>query len=97
MMIKDLDFKEHPACALSVRAVADFKNGYGASIVSGEMFYTNAETPFEIAVLHGEAICYDSGLTDDVFGYLTEDEANRVLAAIEALPKKEALCLEHQV
>lgn len=86
MLINELKFETHPIGAGGARAVAEFDNGYKASVVTGEMFRSRSDAPYEVAVLDEDGITYDTPVTDDVLGYLTEDEANDVLAAIEALP-----------
>ena len=66
-----------------------FDNGYGVSIVNipSEILGDN----LELAVLKGNIyaweICYDSGLTEDVFGHLTEKELLKTIDEVKALPK----------
>ena len=89
MKIEDLDFKPHPTSTSGTHAETFFANGYGTSIVTGRMFYTTDSQPYEIAVLKGTKeqsdICYSTDVTDDVLGYLTEDEANMTLKMISDL------------
>ncbi|MCW8960168.1 MAG: hypothetical protein OQK29_01310 [Ignavibacteriaceae bacterium] len=85
MKINELEFKDHPAGIGGKRATHHFKNGWGVSVIFGGPFYTKNNT-YEIAVLKDDEISYDSGLTDDVFGYLSEDEANQVLNDVQSLP-----------
>lgn len=62
-----------------------FDNGYGASVITGGIAYCNEAQPYELAVLeHGE-LCYDTPITDDVIGYLTNDEVFDLLDRIEQL------------
>lgn len=67
-----------------------FENNYGASVIRGGSY---AYGGLEMAVLrfHSEGegfdICYDTPITDDVIGYLEEDQLNKLLADIEALVK----------
>jgi hypothetical protein len=69
-----------------------FKNGYGASIISGGMAYGSNEGLLEIAVIRylGDGdefeLCYDTEVTSDVIGHLTRDDARRILDQIAALP-----------
>lgn len=69
------------------RWVIGFKNGYEASIITGKYTYTDKEHPYELAVLKNGELCYDTPITNDVIGYLTEDEVGEILEKIEALPK----------
>ena len=85
MKVTDLEFKAY-ATGSGGQAVIKFPNGFGASIVTGPLFYSSLERPYEIAVLDSEgSLTYDTSVTDNVCGYLTEDEANEILAQIEAL------------
>jgi len=90
MKVTELDHKPHPSLP-GTQAIVQFKNGFGASIISGSMFYSRPGCPYEIAVLDSEGkITYDTPITDDVCGYLTEEEANELLAQIEALPPNQS-------
>ena len=67
--------------------VIGFKNGYQASIITGEYTLTNKYYPYELAVLKNGELCYDTPITDKVIGYQTADEVGKILEKIEALPK----------
>ena len=84
MKFEDLDFKPHGIPG-GMRAVVNFPNGYGASVISGPMFYTRPGAPYELAVMRGESLCRDTELTDDVLGYLTAEDVTMYLEKIEAL------------
>lgn len=90
---KDLDFKPH-AHMPGLQAELDFDNGYGISVVRFKCFgkrygsYTNDETEWECAVMHEGDLCYDSGVTEDVIGYLHEPEVSDLMKQIQELPKK---------
>lgn len=96
MKITDLDWKPWGSKREQIgsfegaaRAAVDFPNGYGASCLRGGPFYTDNGT-YEIGVMHDGSLDYENPVADgDVRGYLSEDDANTVLAEIEALPKKE--------
>ena len=62
-----------------------FDNGYGASVITGVIAYCNEEHPYELAVLEHDELCYDTPITDDVLGYLTEDDVSDLLDRIEQL------------
>ena len=86
MNIYELNFKHNPYAG-GKQARIHFNNGYGASVVTGsEASYTNDKLPYELAVLKGEEICYDTGLTSDVFSYQTAEDIEKVLDQIESLP-----------
>lgn len=66
--------------------ILSFKNGYQASVITGKMFYSSDDEPYEVAVMRNDEIVYDTPITNDVLGYLTAHEVNDVLAKIEDLP-----------
>lgn len=63
-----------------------FPNGYEASVVCHDFSYGRASGLFELAVQVDGNCYYETPITDDVLGYLTEDDVQRTLAEIEALP-----------
>lgn len=82
----DLDFRTFRD---GVQAIAEFPNGYGASVVKHGFSYGGSDGLYELAVLDmldGGALCYDTPITDDVLGRLTPDDVTGVLAAIAVLP-----------
>lgn len=68
-----------------IRAIVNFDNNYGASIIKTNKSYGNEEGLYELAVTHNGDICYDTPITANVIGYLTEDEVTELLQKIEAL------------
>ena len=68
-----------------------FDNGYGASVI--DYGYGSSQGLKELAVLHSNnnELCYATPITDDVIGYLTDDDLADVLTRIEAL-KPNHLC-----
>lgn len=86
--VTELEWKPHPTGLGGQRAFIEFPNGYGASVVFGGPFYTDNGT-YEIGVFHSGSLDYDNPVANgDVIGYLHEDEANKTLADIAALPAK---------
>jgi len=90
MKFEDLKFENDALGALSglsmmKRARVNFPKGYGASVVSGDFTYSDEVQPYELAVLKNGSLCYDSGLTEDVIGYLSEDGVTELLQRIENL------------
>ena len=68
------------------QVIFEFKNGYGASVITGSIAYGGLNGLFEIAVTRNGYLCYDTPITNDVIGYLTIDEVLKVLNDIEQLP-----------
>ena len=81
---EDLEFKPHTS-GYGSRARIDFNNGYGASIVFGNMFYSNGIDTYELAVMKDGDLCYSSGITNDVIGYITKDEVTEYMKQIQEL------------
>jgi len=87
MKFVELSFKEQNPDIGGFRAVIKFDNGYGASVITGgKLSYTNERSPYEIAVLKGDELCYDTIITRDVLAYQTEKDVARVLNEIAELP-----------
>lgn len=64
-----------------------FTNGYGASVVRGPYTYGGDRGLWELAVTdHDGHLNYETPITDDVIGYLTEPAVKDLLAQIAALP-----------
>lgn len=70
------------------RAVVNYDNGYQASVITGGWAYSTEDEPYEIAVMCNYDLCYDTHITNDILGYLTEEAANEVLQQIAALPNR---------
>lgn len=85
MNVSDLNFEAHPAGMGGTRAKHTFENGFGVSVITGAMFYTDENRPYEIAVTDKDGITYDTHITDDVIGHLSEAEANKIIADVAAL------------
>ena len=75
-----------------------FPNGFGASVIKGLYSYGGPDGLFELAVLKftGEddnfSLCYETPITEDVIGYLTEAEVNKYLSKIYKLPASDVKC-----
>ena len=82
---KDLEFKEHPINDGVVSRIV-FDNGYGASVVRHEYSYGGKDGLYELAVLSNEGeLTYDTPITNDVLGYLTDKDVTEVLIKIQQL------------
>lgn len=97
MNFSDLNFQPHinyPDRGIAAKHF--FPNGYGVSVVRfttpyGYLggSYGAEEGLYEVAVLKGVEdnweICYDTPITSDVLGYLSEEEVEVLLYEIENL------------
>jgi len=82
---KDLEFNTHPSGMGGKQAVITFDNGYGASIIIGSTWYSNGIDTYELAVLCNRKLDYSTYITDDVLGYLTEQEVSEYMKKIQEL------------
>jgi hypothetical protein len=84
-------FKTLPSNQINdgIQYLAFYPNGYGASIVQHKYSYGHDQGSWELAVIKGTEedwnICYDTPITSDVLGYLSEADVEDVLLQIEAL------------
>lgn len=80
----DLEFAEAPFGSV-VRAGLEFDNGYGVSVVEEGMMLKDYAFIYEVAVLKDGSLCYDSGITEDVFRFQTSDEVSEIMLKIQKL------------
>lgn len=67
-----------------------FANGYGASVIKRSGSYGYKEDLWELAVLDSDGeLTYDTPITNDVLGHLTDEEVRETLAEIRELPGEE--------
>jgi hypothetical protein len=81
----DLEFKQDMLRGLNAARVM-FDNGYGASVVVGPHTYGGEDGLYELGVLGKDGkLTYDTPVTDDVEGYLSEDDVTKLLEQIQKL------------
>jgi len=81
----DLEFKQDIQRGLNAARIM-FDNGYGASVVIGPYTYGGENGLYELGVLGKDGkLCYDTPVTGDVEGYLSEDDVTRLLEQIQNL------------
>jgi len=81
----DLVFKYDKQRELSAAKVI-FDNGYGASVVKGEHTYGGRDGLYELAVLGQDGkLTYETPVTNDVEGYLNEDDVTILMKQIQNL------------
>lgn len=78
-----------------VQRLYRFRNGYGASVIKGTYTYGGPQGCWELAVLSwpeatdsadGWELTYDTPITSDVVGWLSEDDVQELLHRVKALP-----------
>ena len=82
---QELIFQSHPI-GMGKQCIVQYPNGYGASIVQGPHTYGGPNGLYELAVFgkNGE-ITYDTPITNDVLGHLSEEEVEKILTNIKNL------------
>lgn len=83
----DLIFKPRSGGG-GIAARLNFPNGYTASVVRGDFTYGGPAGLYEMAVLLGDSIVYDTPVTDDVLGHLTEGDVTEHLNEVARLPPR---------
>jgi len=73
-----------------IKGRINFKNGYTASVVKTESSYGGSEGLYELAILKDNHMCYTTPITNDVLGYLSEEEVTNILNQIDNLPNIES-------
>jgi len=72
-----------------VQKLYKFHNGYGASVVRHSFSYGEDKGLWELAVIRYNGdhfdIDYSTPITDDVLGYLSEEDVDTILDKIAAL------------
>ena len=68
------------------KARMHFDNGYGVSVVSHSYSYGGRDGLYEVAVLDSDDnLTYDTPVTNDVIGYLTEEDETDVMKQVQDL------------
>ena len=70
-----------------------FNNGFGASVIKHTFSYGFENDLFELAILEWDGdnhqITYDTGISNDVIGYLTNDKVMDYLYQIKGLRRRD--------
>jgi len=81
--------RPHPADMGGHQIVLRFPNGFGASVVRSPHSYGGSDGLFELAVVlfdnEDYYLTYDTPITDDVIGHLTQNDCIEIFHKIMAL------------
>ena len=81
----DLEFKQDIQRGLNAARIM-FDNGYGASVIIGPHTYGGEDGLYELGVLgKDKKLTYDTPVTSDVEGYLSETQVTDLLIKIQQL------------
>ena len=69
------------------QATMTFENGYGVSVLFGDIFYSDGESTYELAVtLEGRIVYpFDVCPNNDVLGYITKEQVSEAMMKIQDL------------
>lgn len=93
------DLKFEPWCRMGKRAevhypkiyadakhaILNFPNGYGVSVLFGDVFYSNGIDSYEVGILKDGVLCYSTPITDDVIGYVSKEGVTRIMKQVQEL------------
>ena len=85
---QDLEFEQINDAPFMVgkRSRIHFENGFGVSVVSHSYSYGGRDGLYEVAVLDSNnELTYDTPVTSDVIGYLTEEDVTDVMKQVQDL------------
>ena len=85
---EDLEFEQVNDAPYMVgkKSRMHFDNGYGVSVVSHSYSYGGRDGLYEVAVLDSNnQLTYDTSVTNDVLGYLTEEDVTDVMKQVQEL------------
>jgi hypothetical protein len=83
---KDIVFKTNPMGAdFGIVSRTKFDNGYEVSVVKSPYSYGGDKGLYELAIFKDDEICYDTPITNDVLGYLSDKDVTEVLIKIQQL------------
>lgn len=84
------NFKKIDIPQNGVQYLKFFDNGYGVSVVKHNFSYGGQVGLWELAVIKVDEkeweICYDTPITDDVIGWLDENEVIEIAFKVSKLP-----------
>jgi hypothetical protein len=82
---EDLKFRPHRMVD-GVQSIMMFDNGYGVSVIKTPHSYGGKSGLYELAVLDSnEEITYNTPVTSDVLGYLSEEEVTIYMIDVQKL------------
>jgi hypothetical protein len=84
----DLKFEKRKH-GMGQQAKMQFDNGFGVSVLLGDMFYSNGVDTYEVGILDKAGdLTYSSGITEDVIGRVSSDEVTKIMKQVQKLKVK---------
>jgi hypothetical protein len=69
----------------TLKAIMNFDNGYGVSVLWGGSSQSDGIDSYELAVLYKGEVTYNTHITDDVLGYITAEEVTQAMIEVQKL------------
>ena len=85
----EFKFHEFSSFPRGIGYTVKYPNGYGASIVKNEASYGREKDLWELAVLKGDRLCYDTSITKDVIGWLRDEQVAKICSDIARIGEKD--------
>ena len=80
----DLEFIPHTSNG--IKALMDFANGFGVSVIRSDVSYGSEMGLYELTILKKDGgVCYDTPVTNDVLGHLTTEGVTAAMAEVQGL------------
>ena len=99
-MTEPIETRQHMVGMGGVQKIYRFDNNYGASVVRFQYSYGYEKGLWELAVIgfpddsDDYRITYETYLTDDVIGYLSDKQVEETLIAIQELPMLDKIAFD---
>jgi hypothetical protein len=88
-IFKDLEFVPTEEFLNGIKTTLHFDNEYGISVVRHKYSYGSGLDLYEMAIMNKDNdIVYDTPVTNDVLGYLTENDVSNYMIKVQRLEKK---------
>jgi len=68
-----------------VQKIYNFDNDFSASVIRHSFSYGNEDGLWELAILYKGKLTYETYITDDVIGNISEEEVQKILIKIKNL------------
>jgi hypothetical protein len=82
--------EEKPTLGGGIQRIYRFPNGWGASVIKDSYSYGGTDGKWELAVLNEDnKLDYTTTITDNVLGYLSDDDVTAILENIRELPPRQ--------
>lgn len=86
---EDLQFRPHYILEEGKHAKIKFENGYGVSVVFGDVFYSNGIDTYEVAIMDRESIARDKKGDQMIFGRVSKERVTEIMKMVQGFKTKD--------